>query len=99
MKFKEFEKHITIILAARERDRALTDLLKVEGIVCLSDDLINSLVSILEEVFHDHSEWISYWLWELEGGENYVEGTVTMNKKIVPLKTIRDLYQILTIED
>ena len=98
MKYAEFEKYINMVMAAQERDVAFTSIFKVEGIVTFSDDLVNGIVSLLEQMFHDHSEWISYWLWELDCGKNYVEGSVTIQKKPLPLKTIKDLYNILTKE-
>lgn len=64
----------------------------------------NKLVSILEEIFNDkETQWISYYLYELDCGKSYKDGDITEkdkdgNEKIIPLKTPEDLYNLL-IED
>lgn len=42
------------------------------------------------------SDWIGYYIYELEWGKKYHKGCITdKNKKDIPLKTIKDLYNII----
>lgn len=98
MEYKEFEKHILRIKAAYEKDQAISDLLGVDGLLILCDDLLDSVVDLLEREFDDESEWISYWIWELDFGKEYRPGSVMLNHRPVALATIQDLYNVLTEE-
>lgn len=50
----------------------------------------------LRKEFNDKDDWIGYWMWELDFGEKWMPGTVTKDGKDIPLKTIDDLWNILT---
>ena len=39
--------------------------------------LMDNLVEVLSAAMHDTDEWIQYWVYELNCGKNYKEGTVT----------------------
>lgn len=56
---------------------------------------LEALVLLLQEITQDKSEWLSYWLFELEQGAKYRPGSVTIDGKIVKMKTVEDLYRVL----
>lgn len=63
----------------------------------------NKTISILENLLktltNDESDWISYWLWELNFGESYTDGCVTESDgTIIPLRTPEDLYNLIISE-
>lgn len=58
--------------------------------------LIPETIALLEEIMHDKDEWISYWVYELDCGRKWVKDTITSKGIDVPLKTIRDLWEILS---
>lgn len=69
-----------------------------------SDEMIDTFgkmfdipVAIVQEAVGD-SDWIPYWLWELDCGEHYDEGCVDDHGKPVKLKTIDDLYDVIVSE-
>jgi hypothetical protein len=46
------------------------------------------------------ADWIGYYIYELEWGKKYHKGCITDNKKKdIPLKTIKDLYNIIKNKD
>lgn len=55
-----------------------------------------TVIDLLEFIFNDKNQWISYWVWELEFGKRYedvdVEGS---DGCIILLKTTEDLYDLL----
>lgn len=54
---------------------------------------------MLAELTYDSSDWISYYIYELNWGESWKEGMVTdKNGKDIPLKTTKDLYNLLLEE-
>lgn len=58
--------------------------------------LEDDLVMLLEILTSDDDGWISYWLYELECGEKYVDGCIVdEDDKPIKCKTIKDLYNLL----
>lgn len=54
------------------------------------------VVTLLEFIFDDRDEWISYWIFELDFGKEYEDGYVQgRNGEIIPLRTPEDLYAFL----
>ena len=54
-------------------------------------------VSVLEESMNDQEvKWIKYWLYELECGEKATVDSVSSNGESIPIRTIDDLYDLLT---
>lgn len=94
MNINEFTRHIERVHEAYRCNDAICDLLKCD-IIEYGDDLMASIIELLEAHFNDQSEWISYWMWELNFGEKYEEGTVISNGENIPLKSIEDLYKLL----
>lgn len=60
-----------------------------------SGPALEGLICLLEVITQDKSEWLRYWLYELEEGAKYKPSSVTIDGKIVKLKTVGDLYRIL----
>lgn len=61
-----------------------------------STGLEDVIVRLLETVFEDTDEWISYWAWEENFGRKYEDGDAIDEKGgIIPLKTAEDLYDFL----
>ena len=60
--------------------------------------LVCTVIDLLEYMFDDEeTNWISYFIFDLEYGEKYEDGMVTEEDgTIVKLATIRDLYDMLT---
>ena len=57
--------------------------------------LLDLPIKFLQEEMGD-SDWIPYWLWELDCGKAYDDGMVTdADGKEVRLKTIDDLYDVI----
>ena len=55
-----------------------------------------TVIDLLEFIFNDKNQWISYWIFELEFGERYEDGDVkNENGEDIPLKTAEDLYDLL----
>jgi len=52
------------------------------------------IVNLIKELMNDTGEhsWIDYWIYELDAGKKYNNGSVTIRNENVPLKTIDDLY-------
>lgn len=57
--------------------------------------LIDDMVALLETTLNDTDNWISYWLFELDCGRKYIDDTVIINSKPIPLRTIEDLWNVL----
>ena len=54
------------------------------------------VVDLLEFIFNDENQWISYWIFELDFGKDYEDGWVTQKDgAVIPLKTVEDLYDLL----
>ena len=61
-------------------------------------DCSNALVDLLEVIMDDNEdEWISYFCYELDFGNEWCEGCCTDEKgNDIPLQTIDDLWNVLT---
>lgn len=58
------------------------------------------IIRLLEIVMDDRAEWISYWVYDLNCGEDYKKGSITKKDGTpIPLKTTIDLYNLLTNQD
>lgn len=53
------------------------------------------ILEILKDAFSDKSEWIDYWVYELDYGKNYKKGTISIDNKDIKLKTPNDLYDLI----
>lgn len=105
--FEEFERIINKIKTLRELDESLANIAykysrdtKDDFEIMLPSCLEDDVITLLEYIYDDRENgWISYWIYELEFGEKYREGTITLNGKDIRLKTARDLWEVLITED
>ena len=55
-----------------------------------------TVIDLLEFIFNDKNQWISYWAFKLEFGKDYEDGYVKdEHGEVIPLKTTEDLYDLL----
>jgi hypothetical protein len=57
--------------------------------------IINQLVKILKIATDDNSDWIEYFIYDLDFGVNWKEGMVTFEDKDIKLQTPIDLWNLL----
>lgn len=56
----------------------------------------DTILTLLEYIFDDRDEWISYWMFKLDFGNEYEDGYVKdKDGKYISLKTSDDLYALL----
>ena len=59
-------------------------------------DLSCTCVKLLEQIFDDKYDWISYYMWELDFGRAYKDGMITRKDgSNIRLESFRDLYDLL----
>jgi hypothetical protein len=98
---KEFTDAMTAIVAQNKADdeicSALTSFCNDS---CFYDTkyATKGLLDLLVSTMKDTSEWIEYWLYELDCGAKYRPSSVTQDGKPIRLKTIADLYALLKKE-
>lgn len=88
-----------LINAVKNHSEYIWNLYKDYGIDFVNSPVIeieNEITKYLKAQFDDKCDWINYWMWELNFGENWKPGTVTENGNDIPLKTIDDLWNLLT---
>lgn len=89
------------INALKSNDDFICELNELLGRYQMDVDIVgtrveDALITVLQIIFKDESEWISYWCHELNFGELYKEGDVVdRNGQNIPLKTAEDLYNLL----
>lgn len=94
MTLEKFKDYMTDIQTFTEDYNKAREYINVE----VMDNLYlpcNSLINLLSEQFNDESDWIGYWVYDLDLGTKWKEGTVIDNGKDVKLKTVEDLYVML----
>lgn len=88
-----------LINAVKNHSDYIYNLYKDYGIDFVNSPVMeieNEITKYLKAQFDDKCDWIGYWMWELNFGENWKPGTVTENGNDIPLKTIDDLWNLLT---
>ena len=68
--------------------KAMKSVLDGNFIGTLSDDILNILLKVLEEIYDDT---ISYFLYELDFGKKD-HNSMMVNNKVVPLSNVEDLW-------
>ena len=61
--------------------------------------LQNQLIKILQIAMKDHPKhsWIEYYMWELDFGREWKQGSVTIEGKDFKLQTAYDLWDLLNL--
>ena len=58
------------------------------------------MLHLLKIAINDDSDWISYFVYDLEWGKKWKKGMITSRDgKDIPLKTINDVYNIMHHKD
>ena len=77
----------------------ITNIYKDYGIDFTNSPLIDiesQVEKCLKAHFNDESDWIGYWMWDLDFGKKWKEGMVADEYgKDIPLKTSDDLWNLL----
>lgn len=61
---------------------------------------IDTLLNMMKDLAKDEYDWISYFIYELDWGENYQEGSVTdKDNNPIPLATIDDVLNMIEKEN
>ena len=63
-----------------------------------NDVLIEQMVKVLSELTRDKGDWIGYYIWELNFGDDWLEGAVMVVGKDIKLQTPTDLWNLLQME-
>jgi len=70
-----------------------SDFIGIYGLLSYNDD---ALLKVLEVMFDDHAQWISYFVYELDWGKEWKQGAVTdADGTDIPLGTLADLYHLI----
>lgn len=57
--------------------------------------LMDQLIKVLSEMVGDKSDWIDYYIYELDFGKNYKDYKVILDNKEYFIKTPKDLYNLI----
>ena len=60
--------------------------------------LQNQLLKILQIAMKDSSDWTGYYMWELDFGRKWRQGSVTIEGKDFKLQTASDLWDLLNLK-
>ena len=93
------ENFAKLINAVKNHSDYIYNLYKDYGIDFVNSPVMeieSEITKYLKAQFNNEFDWISYWMWELNFGENWKPGTITENGNDIPLKTIDDLWNLLT---
>lgn len=100
--YEEFEKHMKDIVDLIRFEDSIESLSREynknreKNIEMKFPTLVDNVILLLQKLTGDKEDWIYYWLYELDCGEDYKEGYVTdANGNNIELKTIRDLWDLL----
>lgn len=83
---------------ATEEDRLYQETGKV---LCLYEndalnDMVSSVICFLNSLFDDESDWIGYYIYELDFGKHWTEGCITeKDGEVVYLRDAGELYDFL----
>ena len=98
MTFTDFEKYMNAVHKDYRWMDLVTDALNSDVLY----ENLNSqyfLLDLMTDIFEDKEDWIGYYIFELNWGEEYEPGMVKdKDGNDVPLATLEDLYNILTKE-
>lgn len=101
IQYKEFEKHLNNIkrlMSFEDSLRSICNQAYHDNLDCEIHfpTLIGDVIDLLVNATDDRNEWIEYWVYELDCGENYEDGMITdANKNIIKLKTVEDLWNCI----
>lgn len=95
MTFTDFEKYMNAVHKDYRWMDLVTDALNSD---VLYENLESQyfLLDLMTDIFEDKEDWIGYYVFELNWGEDYRPGIVKdKDGNDIPLATLEDLYNIL----
>lgn len=111
LSYEEFEKYMLLLKAnesfQRDLDEICSRYMKNTKINSLQYSEVNmwlpsletTCIELLSKIMHNKYETIDYFVYDLDFGKNWEPGTITdEDGKDIPLKTIKDLYNLLLKE-
>ncbi len=93
MEYFEFKQ---VIEKLEQESKYLDDLIELDVYVFERLSSSETVVKLLENIFNDKNEWISWWVWEKNFGKKQELQAFDRTGKLIPTTTIKDLYNILT---
>jgi hypothetical protein len=105
--YENFKKQMTDIVNFQELSDSISDTMRVynskskDNAEIWFPSLICNTVELLEMLTNDtKSQWISYYVFELDCGKDYKDGSITdKDGGIIKLQTIDDLWNLLKSEE
>ena len=97
--FEEFSEIIDGIKNEIEFQEGIEELVRgVHGEYYRETSCVYYTISLLNKIFRDDDDYplIDYWIYDLDFGKRWKEGSVTHNGSDVKLETVSDLYDALT---
>lgn len=98
LSFENFKKYLDSIKNLWDFEDEMNTVIRTHG----GDDCSiwpsgwTDILSLLEFIFNDKEEWISYWIYELDWGKEYEDDMIKdENGLSVKLQTEKDLYHLL----
>lgn len=95
MNFEHFDKCVNEIQNLYAKQEMLSDILSDGDYIDFGNEVCDLLLQTLEIYFEDESEWISYYIYELNFGKKYKDGMITIDDTIVRLSNTKELYNLL----
>ena len=94
MTLEKFTEHMGFVIQYGEKRDKMYDYLS-DYVLDTMYEPLDHLITMIGDMFNDKSDWIGYWIYELDFGVGWKEGMVTINDVDVKMKTIEDLYIVL----
>ena len=94
---ENFIKYIDKIKRMRDIEDAINEAGKsIEFFQFSFGDYEDLVFKVLEDAFDDqNSGWISYFIYELDFGKKWHEGSITQYGKSIPMRNAGELYDVL----
>ena len=102
MSFREFEKYMNEIKKVYDYEQSLNDFIhnNVGGGCIIQPDCLDVAIELLSFIFNDKSDWVEYYVFDLEMGKKWKPGTIMRKDgRDVRLVSFEDLYNLLTEYD
>ena len=91
----QFEGYISKLKECTDRIDTISKAIRSDVLYDITDPMFDMIVDLLEICFNDKEKWIEYWVFELDFGDKYKDGMVKNGETTIPLKTAKDLYDLL----
>lgn len=83
------------VLMKKAKDNIRNDFMNAAGLMISHEDIV---IELLEKIFDDVGDWISWWIYETNYGrrEDMIEVCDGKDGSITKIRTSEDLYDFLT---